>query len=427
MKSKKIIALAFAIAIFFLSMHMFIDCIKLMASDYDVSKTYVYEMDVDSPLSIEELVSEIGLEAIYDEEYINDYIVLVEDSSYIKDVLNKGSSFMRRLGEYTLIFKVTNQFGQSSQCEIIVDVKDMTAPVLIEEYSKLEYTFYKSDLISEKAYNIIKNSILAFDNCERFNVRKELEEKDWNEVVGGNEYSINLCLYDSYDNENDVEIIIDVIDDTLIRFEMDSPYSIVSSADKISPISLITSQNISAFDSKNNKLNISLDGKYAEYLTHTGINVISFKAEDQNGNSSIIQHLVYVIDSNEPYFTLDESKLVVYSNELFTVEKLENLIKMRASKNKKYVYDLVNDQYTKNYKEEGLYDYEVELSYLNEDGSLSGEKERISFVLEVIEMEDVKEDGFKNIGSFTISIKKIGQILYGIIKWPIVFLGTYLK
>lgn len=427
MKSKKIILLAFAIAIFFLSMHMFIDCIKLMASDYDASKTYVYEMDVDSPLSIEELVSEIGLEAIYDEEYINDYIVLVEDSSYIKEVLNKGSSFMRRLGEYTLIFKVTNQFGQSSQCEIIVDVKDMTAPVLIEEYSKLEYTFYKSDLISEKAYNIIENSILAFDNCERFNVRKELEEKDWNEVVAGNEYSINLCLYDSYDNANDVKIIIDVIDDTLIRFEMDSPYSIVSSADKISPISLITSQNISAFDSKNNKLNISLDGKYAEYLTHTGINVITFKAEDQKGNSSTIQHLVYVIDSNEPYFTLDESKLVVYSNELFTVEKLENLIKMRASKNKKYVYELVNDQYTKNYKEEGLYDYEVELSYLNEDGSLSGEKERISFVLEVVEMADVKEDGFKNIGSFTISIKKIGQILYGIIKWPIVFLGTYLK
>ena len=100
---------------------------------------------------------------------------------------------------------------------------------------------------------------------------------------------------------------------------------------------------------------------------------------------------------------------------------------MRVSKNKKYVYELVNDQYTKNYKEEGLYDYEVELSYLNEDGSLSGEKERISFVLEVVEMEDVKEDGFKNISSFTISIKKIGQILYGIIKWPIVFLGTYLK
>jgi hypothetical protein len=68
MKRRKIVLNTFVAVVLMFSMYMFVDCIKVKANVYNGSNTYLYEMNIDNPKTITEIVNDIKLEAVYDEE-----------------------------------------------------------------------------------------------------------------------------------------------------------------------------------------------------------------------------------------------------------------------------------------------------------------------------------------------------------------------
>ena len=86
-----------------------------------------------------------------------------------------------------------------------------------------------------------------------------------------------------------------------------------------------------------------------------------------------------------------------------------------------YTYEVLNDEYSENYDQNGEYEYEVLLTY--EDGN----EEVLHLTMRVIDDEEIKEveikkpNFFKKVWEF---IKSLCIILFKIAIWPIEVLKT---
>lgn len=399
----------------------------LKADIYNPDLNYIYEVDVDNPKTINEIIEDINLQAFIGEEDLSNYIINVNGADYTNQVLNRSQAFMRNLGDYELEFEVTSPYGVTSKCKILVVVSDKAAPLVLEEYSKLEYTFLRSDIESGKAYNVIKNSIVAVDNHDMFNIFLRVGEVDFSNVVD-NKCVINVEVYDTSYNTTNQNVTINIIDDLGVRITMNSAYTILDPELTLSPEDIMERINVQATDSEGNQLEITIDSPAPEYYNEAGIHTLTMKATDSKGNFNIADHIIFVADKNAPSFFIGTTRVFVYSDSLYSNEQFENIIRMKAGGNRDYNYTVVNDQYTDNYNKPGEYDYELELVYLNEDGSESDEKLDLHFVMKVV---DTNKDSGEIVSEFNFfkklwnGIKKIGEIIIDVIKWPISFLETY--
>lgn len=401
------------------------ESVKLSASTYNASNTYYIEVDVDDPMTIEEIVDYIDLKASLGEVDLSDYIVNVNGLEYISFVLLRPQAFMRALDDYELKFEVVSPYGVTSTFKVVAIVKDMSAPEIIPEYSKLSYTFLESDIDSGKAYSIIENSIVAVDNMDLFDVDKCVEGIEYNE--DSEKYIAKLALTDSEENKALVDIEIVILNDKRMRIEMDSAYSIISPELKMQVGEIIEYANIKAYAADNTEVQVQIEGDSEEALTEPGIYFVDLFAESEEGDYVMAQHIIFVPDQNAPTFFLDESKVVVNNSKLYTKKDFENIIRMKVG-NKKFTYEVVEDQYTENYTQAGEYNYEVEVTFLDEEGNESLEKTRLNFVMKVMENEKQINNDIQKLSTFAKfweTIKKIGQKIFAVIKWPIQYLGKF--
>lgn len=401
------------------------ESVKLSASTYNPSNTYYIEVDVDDPMTIEEIVDYIDLKASLGEADLSDYIVNVNGLEYISFVLLRPQAFMRALDDYELEFEVVSPYGVSSTFKVVALVKDMSAPEIIPEYSKLSYTFLESDIDSGKAYSIIENSIVAVDNMDLFDVDKCVEGIEYNE--DSEKYIAKLALTDSEDNKALVDIEIVILSDKRIRIEMDSAYSIISPELEMQVGAIIEYANIKAYAADDTEVQVQIDGDSEEILKEPGIYFVDLFAESEEGDYVMAQHIIFVPDQNAPTFFLDESKVIVENSKLYTKKDFENIIRMKVG-NKKFTYEVVEDQYTENYTQAGEYNYEVEVTFLDEEGNESLEKTRLNFVMKVMENEKQINNDIQKLSTFAKiweTIKKIGQKIFAVIKWPIQYLGKF--
>lgn len=401
------------------------ESVKLSASTYNPSNTYYIEVDVDDPMTIEEIVDYIDLKASLGEADLSDYIVNVNGLEYISFVLLRPQAFMRALDDYELEFEVVSPYGVTSTFKVVALVKDMSAPEIIPEYSKLSYTFLESDIDSGKAYSIIENSIVAVDNMDLFDVDKCVEGIEYNE--DSEKYIAKLALTDSEENKALVDIEIVILNDKRIRIEMDSAYSIISPELEMQVGAIIEYANIKAYTADDTEVKVQIDGDSEEVLTEPGIYFVDLFAESEEGDYVMAQHIIFVPDKNAPTFFLDESKVIVENSKLYTKKDFENIIRMKVG-NKNFTYEVVEDQYTENYTQAGEYNYEVEVTFLDEEGNESLEKTRLNFVMKVMENEKQINNDIQKLSTFAKfweTIKKIGQKIFAVIKWPIQYLGKF--
>lgn len=401
------------------------ESVKLSASTYNPSNTYYIEVDVDDPMTIEEIVDYIDLKASLGEADLSDYIVNVNGLEYISFVLLRPQAFMRALDDYELEFEVVSPYGVTSTFKVVALVKDMSAPEIIPEYSKLSYTFLESDIDSGKAYSIIENSIVAVDNMDLFDVDKCVEGIEYNE--DSEKYIAKLALTDREENKALVDIEIVILNDKRIRIEMDSAYSIISPELEMQVGAIIEYANIKAYTADDTEVKVQIDGDSEEVLTEPGIYFVDLFAESEEGDYVMAQHIIFVPDQNAPTFFLDESKVIVENSKLYTKKDFENIIRMKVG-NKKFIYEVVEDQYTENYTQAGEYNYEVEVTFLDEEGNESLEKTRLNFVMKVMENEKQINNDIQKLSTFAKfweTIKKIGQKIFAVIKWPIQYLGKF--
>ena len=401
------------------------ESVKLSASTYNPSNTYYIEVDVDDPMTIEEIVDYIDLKASLGEADLSDYIVNVNGLEYISFVLLRPQAFMRALDDYELEFEVVSPYGVTSTFKVVALVKDMSAPEIIPEYSKLSYTFLESDIDSGKAYSIIENSIVAVDNMDLFDVDKCVEGIEYNE--DSEKYIAKLALTDREENKALVDIEIVILNDKRIRIEMDSAYSIISPELEMQVGAIIEYANIKAYTADDTEVKVQIDGDSEEVLTEPGIYFVDLFAESEEGDYVMAQHIIFIPDQNAPTFFLDESKVIVENSKLYTKKDFENIIRMKVG-NKKFIYEVVEDQYTENYTQAGEYNYEVEVTFLDEEGNESLEKTRLNFVMKVMENEKQINNDIQKLSTFAKfweTIKKIGQKIFAVIKWPIQYLGKF--
>ncbi len=424
MSKKKIYKTFISVFVFILMFMCGIE-IKLNADDYNESYEYYLTVNVDEPLTIEEIVEAINLQAMVNDESVTDYIVCTNDSSYIEKVLNPAAAFQRELGVYEITFEVTSAVGVSSNFKIYIDVKDLTAPKMIKEYSKTHFKFTKSDVMVEKAHDIIVNSIMAFDNCSLFEINKYVQIIAFDAASPTGIYNGIVYMSDDAGNESEYSISIEIVDDVFIRFTMNSAFTIVSCEEKKYSSDFIESAEIKAYGLEGETLEVKVKNDNDVILDRPGIYFLEYVASDNDGNYSITKHIVNVIDTNKPQFTLDESKVYVVTGTRLSHNDFDTIIRMKINDSRDYVYEVINDQYSESDGDLGQYEYEIELTYLNEDGDLSEEKKKLSFIIEVL--EEVKTQNNEPIWYLETwdIIKKIGQKIIAIIKWPISFLETY--
>lgn len=404
---------------------MITESIKVNAAAYDSASTYYIEVDVDDPMTIEEIMEEIELGASLGTTDLSDYIVSVNGFEYINFVLLMPQAFMRALNEYELQFEVASPYGVTSHFKVIAVVKDMSGPELITEYSKMSYTFLRSDVESGKAYSVIENSVVAVDNVDLFDVKKTVQEIEYNEEVS--DYITKLSLTDKLNNETLVDVEVKIINDMRIRIVMDSAYSLIETEKEFETSEILESAGIKAYDTDGTEVPVQIQGEYPQYLTEPGIYVIDLKAETEDGDFTMAQHIIFVPNLNKPIFFLDENKVIVNPSKLYTKKDFENIIRMKVG-NRAFTYEVVEDNYTENYTEVGEYDYEIEVTFCDEEGKPTLEKTKLNFVMKVIENEEklqVENNELNFFERIIEIIKKIGQKIFGVIKWPIQYLGKF--
>lgn len=395
----------------------------LSKNTVNAQETYLedlyYETDVNDPASIEQIMEDLNLEAIDQDghDYTN-RLVYVNSGEYINSVLNQPLSYTRLTGTYALSFRAYDNNGNFSTLIVTVNVVDNTAPTILNQYSTLSYTFYMSEVQDHlnELYTIVKGGVFAYDNVNMFDVRKDIESYKITTSSKAGQYTLKVYVFDESGNSSAVNVTVNIIDDIYPYFTMENAFMISSVDDELTPEDIEEYAGVEAYDAYGASLSVEYDFNtgYSKNNTVPGVYVYTFSATDSRDLTSSIEFILLVRDTIGPTITYDDSMLIAISDKVYSEDNLNAVIKFRTGRTD-YTYEVICDEYSENYNVEGNYNYKILLTFS------TGEQEEMGFVIKVIDKKlDNDELVTKTNFSFLGMLKKIGQIIIGIIKWPIV-------
>lgn len=391
------------------------------ASTYNPNKTYTIWTDVNRPDTIEEIMEIIDLQADFKGQDVSNSIIYVDSSNYINEILNMPQPCMRKLGSYIITFEAFAPNGNSSTCQVIVNVEDREAPYILSIYTKNEISIslnevnkFGLDFVEER---ILKN-VRAYDDFDQFNLDYDTDTSSV--LMKAGDYNATVTISDQSGNNISHTMTIHITDDIKPRFEIECDYIIAGVNDGYTIDNIIDRAAIVAFSSDNVDIEVHIrtDSLPSSFNT-AGVYIIPVYATYQ-GLTSEFNFYLEIVDESAPSFSLDETVLTVTNRNLCTQNEIEAFIDLKA-KSMNYTYEVLNDEYSENYDQNGEYEYEVLLTY--EDGN----EEVLHLTMRVIEDEEVKEveikkpNFFKKVWEF---IKSLCIILFKIAIWPIEVLKT---
>ena len=269
-------------------------------SDYEVvtgpvisGSTGTYYANVDNPVTVEYLQS--FLIAIDETDGdITDRIIVSKDT-----YTGNGN----KVGEYEVVFSVSDTAGNTSTFTLNVYVQDKTAPVI--EGSGTKRVSYTSPLEMEN----LKSLYTITDNVDK-NLELVVESDTYTEnarIPGS--YRIVFSATDSSNNKTTKVVDIEVIDDVA---------PVINGADRIekSLSSILTIEEIisyyEAIDAIDGKVNIELAGDgYTGNGKKVGTYRVTLSASDRTGNAGVKDIEIVVFDDIKPIWYIKGDNQII--------------------------------------------------------------------------------------------------------------------
>lgn len=333
-----------------------------------------YYANVDNPVTVEYLQSLLTAIDETDGD-ITDKIIIVKDTY---------SSNKNKIGEYEIVFSVSDSAGNTSTFTLIVYVQDKTAPI-INGPDYLNYSYTNLVDIEE-----IKNNFSVTDNVDE-NVELLVESDHYtaNANVPGT-YEIVFSAIDSLGNKSAKKVEIRVIDD--VEPIINGPDKIEKSLSSYVSIQEILA-NYTAEDDIDGilELNIIKD-TYTDNNKKVGVYSITISATDYSNNTATKTIQVEVFDDIKPiWYIQGESNLLINVDYSLKLDEID--IKRVLSREKKIRledFELIliedkDDYFVTEVPEIRKY----KLTFLIQTLKM---KEELNVILNVVEMKKTDQD-----------------------------------
>lgn len=374
-----------------------------------------YYLEYNNTKDIESILKDIDLSAIddYDGD-LTDSIKVEDVNNYMDAAFYQENYEKRKLGTYKLICTVEDSSGNSAKIIINVVVQDTTAPALGGPgIYKYEVDIDNINLTDEE----IVEKCFAFDEHDESEITKEIINGSVNSLkreVNVSQY-ITIRIADKSGNYIDKDIEIIMKDYTAPVINTSESVIKVSYSSNMSIQTIIENLNVKIVDnySENLSYTISSDG-YSQNKNKIGTYEVILRAEDESGNIGTKSISIVVEDTIPPVFYLDTDKITVFvdTNTILTRNDFIALLKKtnRIKSDSFEVFDLTNE-YANNESTTGTYKYNIRLAYGDDD------VDDYQFIVNVINKIVEKNPSFFK--SIFNAIKKIGLLIYNILRWPI--------
>jgi len=376
------------------------------------AENYSIRVNVDSPISINQMMEVINLRAI--DGYNGQVNIGYNDpDEYVSHVVNRNVVSERELGTYNITFTASDTNNNASSLLVKVIVEDTVAPVINTSQSTLQYDrSYTESAISKST---LESAIRASDNYSDFedlivNVDYTNYSTHYNVV---NTYILPLTVTDPSGNVTNGQITIRVIDDIAPVISGSNTFDTSYTSD-ITANEIVNKCNITASDAIDDSVEVGIIGDtYSSNKYTPGSYSIIVQATDDSENSSTFTINVNVTDNIKPYFLINKTTLVVENGYAYTPsEILDAAISSGLIRADYTDVEVVVDEYTNNESIEGTYLYRLRVTYNN------GLEEYVDINLHVLgeDNEIVKVKWYVKIGNFfTRTFTKIGHFFSDIV------------
>lgn len=388
-----------------------LDVQAISGTAVEEGKNFPYLIDVENPKTIEEIMSEINLEAIDDYDGDLTSQITYDDVDDYTRIIVEHQIGDRVLDYYLVQFFVSDSSGNESTFMLTLNVQDVNAPYLFDT-SK---TYYELDIDNINITDEdILNGLNPFDEFCGDTIKKEIVNGsiDSLEKIIDKEQAIDVKLTDMYDNETIVTVIVVLKDFTAPEIKADSYIINTSYYANASLEDLLESVNIEVLDNSDQNLNFKLVFEnYSENKNIVGEYTVTLEAEDSSGNKSGCEIIIKVIDDIPPVFYIDTSKIYVSLETKLVKDDFISLLNAEKKiKNEEYEFQLIEDTYSSNYDKEGIHKYSFKLLYDDHY------QEQYDFEVTVLANKLPKVSFFQ---TFLTTNKKIGILIFDILRWPI--------
>lgn len=310
-----------------------------------------YFTNVDNPISVEGLKSLLYAFDDVDGD-VSDKII-IESDGY--------SSNKTTLGNYPVVFSVSDNSNNTSYLTIYVYVVDGSEPLINGP------TTFNSYMSSPLSVDDIIDSFSVEDNYDTIsNSKIEIVSNDFS----GNEHEIDTyeIVFSVSDNSNNTgykSVSVSVIDDIKPIISGENTYTKGQSA--ILTVDTITSSlNASDnYDGDISNLIVLLNDNYTQNNKTLGSYTIEYQVVDSSGNKSdIFIVTVNITDSIPPVFYVDTSIIHIDSTLNLTQEDIVQILIMTGQINtsKGYQVTFLEDHYNGT-KEDGTYPLNIKIEY----------------------------------------------------------------
>lgn len=375
------------------------------------NEEYSYVVSVDNPITIDGLMALTSLRAT-DDYYGNSAITYDDNDGYFMNVNDVNETKERSLGNYSVTFRTSDSRSNQASLNVVLQVRDLVSPFIDEIESTLEYTkSYKDARISDE---VLVAGIVAEDNYAQTNnltvtVNSSSYATNYSTV---NDYEIPVTVSDPSGNTTNGIILLRVIDDV-------APVISGATSFHTSYTSAITAQEIiekcviTAYDELDGNLNVVIENDtYTTNKFTPGEYQIRVSARDNAGNKSYLTINVIVTDNITPYFLINKTTLVVENGYAYTpAQILEAAMSSGLIRTGYKEIEVIEDDYTENYNQEGTYLYRLKVTYDNNE-------EYVDVKMKVLakEPEIIKIKWYTKVGNFFVrSFTRVGHFFSDIV------------
>jgi len=268
------------------------------------------------------------------------------------------------LGEYEIIFVVTDSQTNSTTFSVIVKVVDITAPYFAD-LGEIDIPFGQAKTVDE-----LKVLLSVSDNYDQDIPLTSIEilSEDYfgNEAIVGT-YSILFQATDESGNVSTHELFVHVVDAVFPLITGPSTMSIGYNH-KTLIASLLAAYSVT--DNYDGDLTTSLyvlTDTYSSHHNQIGDYLVVFRVVDSSGNASEKTLIVSVIDQVGPIIYLDKAIITVYNTTVLSLTDFTGLlIKTGEIPNQNYRVSIKYDSYSSHALKAGTYHLSLELN--GEDG-----------------------------------------------------------
>ena len=356
-----------------------------------------YFSDVDNPVSVETIQS--YLQAIDDVDGdITDQIVILDDDYTPNKTI---------IGEYEVIFQVTDSALNTSSFCVIVEVFDKTPPVIQgSDFHQIKETVLKP-------ISYFQGFLIASDNYDQditsqINVFSENYTDNYH-IQGI--YEIIYEVIDSSDNRTEFVVTVEVIDGIPPVFY--GPETITKPNNVTMTLYAIVSEFTAVDNNDGEVTNLIIieNDHYSKYQNKVGTWYIEISCCDSTGNISYHTIYIHVLDETKPIFLYDTRTITIdlSENRLEVFDMIKVLIKTNAI-SEEAIVEVLTDDYTDNKNTPGTYkivlgvdeaEFEIEVrvieglyEQLQDNGKVSFLQQILNFFIKIFQ---IVKDFFKRL------------------------------